>query len=558
MNEPLHDIDKLFLDNIEGHIEYPSKKTWDDIEADLDKTSAAVYKKKYEKTKRAALILLALIAGILIYELVSVQQHRNNAAGKNSTNENATVQKGNDIIKPSSKQDEKSNVTTEIDTGQLSGKQDAGATVQSNKVGIETKETRNDKGIKPEKKISVSIPEENTPAGKGEAKHSKVIGNIPGPVLSITTDARLTDLKKNKKDLENKVRAGAQNPNRKKQNSLPEGNLLTKKGAVENKNNSSFPIIQGKINEGLTSLNEKNKTEQAISRISTEFVTPLNTFRINPLIIVPLVDISKSTAKQVTKSAGKTIKINPGKPGFYLSVFFSPNLAWSSLENDEPHRGGGSGNHIEDHDAIKKAEHSNLSYTGGLKLGYVLNKNLTIQSGLNYTSVSTNIDPKLIFADRDNNGDIRYRLDCSSGYSFLLPGNGQNPSRGDSLVVTDSRNSLAYTGVPLAIEYKFLSGKISLSATVGGQANILLRGKTTTVFGKGTSTETSASGNTQALKSIYFSALTGITGEFRLNKKLSVTVSPAGQFGLSSINKGASVKTRANYFSAGAGLKLRL
>jgi hypothetical protein len=73
MGEPLHDIDKLFLDNIEGHTENPPKNVWDNIEAGLDKTSAVVYKKKYEKTRRAAVILLLLVSGILIYELASMR-----------------------------------------------------------------------------------------------------------------------------------------------------------------------------------------------------------------------------------------------------------------------------------------------------------------------------------------------------------------------------------------------------------------------------------------------------------------------------------------------------
>jgi Flp pilus assembly pilin Flp len=266
----------------------------------------------------------------------------------------------------------------------------------------------------------------------------------------------------------------------------------------------------------------------------------------------------QSSVKALAKATKKTLRVSLAKPGFYLSFFVSPTASWNSLENDEPHRGGNGGTHIEDHDAIKKGEHTNLSYTTGVKLGYTLSKNLSVQTGLNYTLSSTSIDPKLIFADRDNNGNVQYRLDCSSGYSLLLPRNGQSPNRGDSLIVNDSKNSLAYAGIPLAVEYKIIAGKVSVSVVAGGQANILLKGKTTTTFGKGTTNETVASGTTQALKSTYFSAITGITGEFKLNKKLSLTVTPAGQFGLSSINKGASVKTHTNYFSVGAGLKLKL
>ena len=193
-----------------------------------------------------------------------------------------------------------------------------------------------------------------------------------------------------------------------------------------------------------------------------------------------------------------------------------------------------------------------------MKLNYSFNNKWAAQTGLNYTSMTSSIDPKLIFAERDNNGNIRYRLDCSSGYTYLLPGNGPGPNAGDSMKADGSRNLLTYAGVPLIVEYRLLAGKFSLSASAGGQANILLKGKTTTVFGNGTSAKTSVSGKTEALKPAYISLLTGISGEMRLNKKLSITVTPAVQFGISPINKGGSVKTRSNYFGVGAGLKLRL
>jgi hypothetical protein len=210
-----------------------------------------------------------------------------------------------------------------------------------------------------------------------------------------------------------------------------------------------------------------------------------------------------------------------------------------------------------DHE-IQQTEHNDFSYTGSVKLNYSINKKWTAVTGLNYTSLTSSIDPKLIYAEKDNNGNVRYRLDCSSGYTFLLPGSGPGPNVGDSLRADDSKNTLSYAGIPLVIEYRLLSGKFSLSVSAGGQANILLKGKTTTVFGKGTSAKTSVTGNTQALKPSWFSILTGIGGEMKLNNKISITLTPLAQFGVSPINNGGSVKTRSNNFGIGAGIKLRL
>jgi hypothetical protein len=124
--------------------------------------------------------------------------------------------------------------------------------------------------------------------------------------------------------------------------------------------------------------------------------------------------------------------------------------------------------------------------------------------------------------------------------------------------MTDNHNTLSYLGIPLSVEYSISFGKFSVSPMAGGQVNILLKGKTTAVLGKGTFNETAVSNSTEGLKSKYFSALTGVAGELQLNKKLSLIIAPSGQFALSSINSGASVKTRPNYLGLAAGLKLKL
>src|SRR5438046_9063329 len=147
-----------------------------------------------------------------------------------------------------------------------------------------------------------------------------------------------------------------------------------------------------------------------------------------------------------------------------------PATAWNNIENDMPHRSGP--NRVEDHNEIKRTENANLAYSGNMKLNYSLTPHLSLQSGINYISSSSSINPKLIYADHDNNGGIRFRLDCSSGYSFMLPGNIQNPNAGDSLIVSDSKNSISYMGIPVMVDYKISLGRFSISAAAGGQANI--------------------------------------------------------------------------------------
>ncbi len=567
MSEPLHDIDKLFFDNIEEHTEYPPKKVWDKIEAGLDKKSAVIYKKKYENIKRAALILILLITGILLYEIITSRHFKSDVAGnsrtedvnqnKNAGNKNVNLQPDNEGTGNLTTQNENSHALPGEETIPLPVRQDRGIKNQKENVDISTVAVQKEKKLNSQKdtRIEETIKKDTV---TGSAKN-KTNQNIQGSDLHGIQTADLTDAKKIKKIPENKNAANNLTLHPVTGDNVSKNNVLpNSKEEVAKQNVPSSPIVNEKKGQSAAVIDEKNSGLSALSKIAGTIPGTDTAFNTNTKSNRQDIYGMKATAKQSSPSSKKITKINSGKPGLSLLFLFSPNMVWNSLENDMPHRAGGGGNHIDDHNAIKHSERHNLSYTGGVKLNYGLNKKWSVQSGMNYTITSSKIGSKLIFADRDNNGNISFRLDCSSGYSFLLPENAQNPSAGDSLMVDDTRNTLMYMGVPLEFEYKISPGKFSISALAGGQANILLKGKTTTVFGKGTASETSASGNTQALKSTYFSTQAGIKTEYRLNKKIALTIMPSGQFGLTSINKGASVKTRSNYFSVAAGLKIKL
>jgi hypothetical protein len=60
MSDDVHDIDDLFREGIEGHEEPVPSTVWDAVSNDLDKKQASYYKNKYNRLKRAALLLLLI------------------------------------------------------------------------------------------------------------------------------------------------------------------------------------------------------------------------------------------------------------------------------------------------------------------------------------------------------------------------------------------------------------------------------------------------------------------------------------------------------------------
>ena len=68
MSKDLHDIDELFRSGLDDYEATPSAGVKENLDAALDKQDAKKYKKRFILWKRAALLLLLLLAGFVIYE----------------------------------------------------------------------------------------------------------------------------------------------------------------------------------------------------------------------------------------------------------------------------------------------------------------------------------------------------------------------------------------------------------------------------------------------------------------------------------------------------------
>ncbi len=60
------------------------------------------------------------------------------------------------------------------------------------------------------------------------------------------------------------------------------------------------------------------------------------------------------------------------------------------------------------------------------------------------------LEPEKIYAERDNQGEVKYTINTSSGKGYILPSFSSNPRVGDSLFTTKSNIRLQYTSIPLA------------------------------------------------------------------------------------------------------------
>ena len=103
MDEDLHDIEDLFFESLDDNEEKVSQRVWDEVEKRLDKDNIVSIKKKYTNVKRIAILLLLLL-GISIYEIDKIYNNNNLAKNgkpdhENPKNSNRSIDKANDTKK---------------------------------------------------------------------------------------------------------------------------------------------------------------------------------------------------------------------------------------------------------------------------------------------------------------------------------------------------------------------------------------------------------------------------------------------------------------------------
>ena len=186
-----------------------------------------------------------------------------------------------------------------------------------------------------------------------------------------------------------------------------------------------------------------------------------------------------------------------------------------------------------------------------------LTKRISLESGINYSEKNTTIKPRTISAERDREGKIKYRFDCSAGTYYIDPKLGSTISLGDSTKSVFANNKLQYINTPLIAKYQLVTGKVNWFQMVGVGVNVLV----------GQSFETSIDNNlteklknlkTSDLKNMYFNAMVGAGIDYNISKKIAIRIVPAYRFSITPMNKNEAIKSYPNSFSALAGLKIGL
>jgi hypothetical protein len=513
MSKNIHDIDNLFKQSIDAYRDLPRATLWDAIDKKLDKKQAFNLQKKYNNLKKiAAVLLVLLLSSVAYYQL-----------------------------KPTAKMD-----------------------YTTNKDGAKLKDDIHNKSMQSETETAIlrKYKEEQKNNNKEQATDKKVQAktNITN---SVDSKVAKTLLEKNFDHTEN----FNENKNNIIVSQNVESELKNKKQLVSNisrkTKNKKLQISEDVIiTENENIYNNANNNDWLTSDV-------MQTIAINKEPIAlhtpnPLVAVNKLNENSVaSKNANKKLKASHR---FSATAYISPEFAFNRLADDKPlgnRPPPPQGNNpppppFDDKKRIKEQENKATSFSAGVLIEYAFAKKWSIQLGINYSAKTTEIAPKKVFAENDNNGKIRYRNNCSFGAAYIDPKTGTTIAVGDSAIASNTVNKVHYIGVPFNINYHFTQHKFSASPFVGVAFNFLANQKVLTGLTDATGTITQQNKMIEGLKKHYANANVGVQFGYAISKKLLIIASPNFKFALSPVNKNAAVKAFPNTFGLMAGVKVNL
>ncbi len=500
MDKNLHNIEDLFKKGLEGNEESPSEEVWNAIDQSLEKANNLKFKRKYYSLKRATAVLIVALALLSIYILKNQSQKQLEKPKKeNITSNSQSLQKSN---QPKSNNDTTENI-----------KELAAENTLPKNENIESKKTTDVDIVSAPKNASVRNHQLNKPAESLKSS-SAIISNT----VNISN-----------KPASNKKGNYAIKPAKKERNIFIQPTKNKNKELSKNKPN----VTNSEENDQIGfQLNKSLITPPPVNFVPNENVT-LNS-------IENLMDVTKispyTMPERITSNKTSTIHF-PKPPRFTAGIFYSPNIPFSHLRDEDHHYGNPNSSEFE------KKESGTYSYSFGLSVGYQLNYKWSLQSGVTLSTINMHLEPEKIYAERDDQGAVKYTINTSSGKGYILPSFSSNPRVGDSLFTQNIKHSLKYTAIPLSVKYNLTNGRFSANLLTGLSANILSTGKISTEVKRGNESELDKTHDIHGLKTLYFSGIAGIGMNYNFYRNLSLSFSPTINFAIDPINKNVPVKS---------------
>ena len=327
------------------------------------------------------------------------------------------------------------------------------------------------------------------------------------------------------------------------------------------------PVIKSSVDLAVhkqNGSNEKEKEQTNNSLMQTEAIKETkHTSHVDVnLLNIEDVDLATSLSASILNSSPislftnssneKIIGLRSHSRRWSISPMYTQNVNLNTLRDDDQIRDS----RINSREA-KRTEQETISFSMGIGIQRQIRKNFVLQSGIQYVSSRTNIQPKTIFAKTDANGEIHYHFPSSFGNSFLPANFTVRPNIGDSIKADFSRVRLSYLQIPLMMSYQINADKFLFSPSAGLYINHLLNGKLKSSLKLSNNQEETLT-TINGLRSLYISATIQPQLGYTANRNILLYIYPGISFSLLSINSENAVKKYRNTISFGTGIRILL
>jgi opacity protein-like surface antigen len=204
---------------------------------------------------------------------------------------------------------------------------------------------------------------------------------------------------------------------------------------------------------------------------------------------------------------------------------------------------------------IEKAERNIFSASVGVYLNYKINKRWMLQTGLSYSWSRSIMDSSQSYAVKNEGGDIAFKLNTASGYSYLHSPSFIVPMVGDSMATAKTHSELHYITVPLVLSYRIPMHRFTLLAGAGMTFNVLTNATIETDIYGANYRQNESEIPLNGLKKINLGLLLKAEIQYRLTSNIAVSLIPSFKNTLGPINMNSSSLSAYPYnFGIGAGI----
>jgi len=546
MSGDLHHIDDLFKSGFEGKEETPSPAVWENIEKELDKKDSRPKFFYWWNTRRiaAAVLIMATSAGLFAggYYLGTRKETKAGSTEEKRSHSAVPGSVGTDkpVLNAPTENDRSDAAQNEVDQVNIAKSLQRDAIGTSKAGNINDAEQSGTEQV--ENNSGVNVAEgsnRNTALTPIDSKSGS--GVVAADVRKNSPDEQQAKVKPSKAP-------GARNNGNKPAVSSDKSQPVaaSEKSPVIMTGQTAEPV---QAETASRTWEAETITAGSLSRGLPETQKHISVNRAAPIAAAKLP--AAPSAKEATQQSIPVL--NKRSSSVDLPRFsFTPvaGLQFGSnkiVATNDPHA-----NYVKTD--IDRTESQPVSISGGILADLKIARNMTIQSGIMFTSRTIEIEPKYVKAERNPDGKVRYKFDCSAGTYYIKKSTYARP--GDSALTIFSTNELNYINIPLALTYHFGGKKFSFFATAGAGLNLLTDQYLETGLSNYNYDENESIATN--LKSRYFNGMIGAGLTYRPFKKVSFLFSPQYQFALSPMNENMPVKAYPRIFNMQLGMQIRL